>query len=148
MQDIYWRIAVRQYWITLVTSRASRRRCWGHLLINTSWSKPWPGVNMLPNMNKCVSRWSILSASLRVVALKLLELTLFALPKRWYSSIPCVQLRRGWRHHQSPFSLSSTCVLLPYAANTEFFSRLSAGLCTLSKAGWVISRRPHGITGN
>ena len=41
MQDIYQRIAVRQYWIPLVTSRASRRRCWGHLLIYTScYSQP------------------------------------------------------------------------------------------------------------
>ena len=40
MQDIYQRIAVRQYWIPLVTSHASRRRCWGHLLICTSCSLP------------------------------------------------------------------------------------------------------------
>ena len=37
MQDIYKRIAVRQYWIPLVTSRSSRRRCWSCLLIYTSW---------------------------------------------------------------------------------------------------------------
>ena len=37
MQDICQRIAVRQYWIPLVTSRASRRRCWDHLLIYTSY---------------------------------------------------------------------------------------------------------------
>ena len=39
MQAIYQRMSVRQYWIPLVTSRASRRRCWGHLLIYTSWSR-------------------------------------------------------------------------------------------------------------
>ena len=37
MQDIYQRIAVRQYWIPLVTSHARRRRCWDHLIIYTSW---------------------------------------------------------------------------------------------------------------
>ena len=40
MQNIYQRIAVRQYWIPLVTSRASWRSCWGHLLIYTS--SPYP----------------------------------------------------------------------------------------------------------
>ena len=34
---IYQRIAVRQYWILLVTSRSSKRCCWGHLLFYTSW---------------------------------------------------------------------------------------------------------------
>ena len=45
MQDIYQRIAVRQYWKPLVTSPASRRRCWGHLLIYTSWLIVWLGFD-------------------------------------------------------------------------------------------------------
>ena len=36
MHGMYQRIAVRQYWIPLVTSHAGRRRCWGHLQIYTS----------------------------------------------------------------------------------------------------------------
>ena len=35
---------------------------------------------MLPNINKCENGWSNCSADLRVVSLKLLELTQFALP--------------------------------------------------------------------
>ena len=37
-------------------------------------------VNLLPNINTCENEWSYFSANMRVVALKLLELTQFASP--------------------------------------------------------------------
>ena len=110
MQDIYQQIAVRQYWSPLVKSRASRRRCWDHLLINTSWSNPWPWANMLRNMNKCENRRSNFSASFGVVALKLTELIRFALLNQWFTSVSYVPLHREWRHYELSLSLRWACV--------------------------------------
>ena len=42
--------------------------------------KPCNLRNMLPNINTCENRWSYFSENLRVVAMKLLELTQFASP--------------------------------------------------------------------
>ena len=49
------------------------------LVIGTEM-KPWLSRKMLPNINTCGNRWSNFSANLRVVSLKLLELTQFTWP--------------------------------------------------------------------
>ena len=41
---------------------------------------PWLALNMLPNVNTCENGWLNFSANLRVLWLKLLELTQFACP--------------------------------------------------------------------
>ena len=49
-------------------------------LVTGTEMKPWLSRNMLPNINTCENGWSNFSANLRVVLLKLLELTQFAWP--------------------------------------------------------------------
>ena len=49
-------------------------------LVTGTDMKPWLSRNMLPNINTCENGWSKFSANLRVVSLKLLELTQFAWP--------------------------------------------------------------------
>ena len=46
-------------------------------------SSPWPWANMLKNMNKCENGWSNFSENLRIVALKLFELTRFLSPNQF-----------------------------------------------------------------
>ena len=47
-------------------------------LVTGTEMKPWLSRNMLPNINTCENGWLNFSANLRVVSLKLLELTQFA----------------------------------------------------------------------
>ena len=49
-------------------------------LVTGTEMKPWLSRNMLPNINTCENIYSNFSANLRVVSLKLLELTQFAWP--------------------------------------------------------------------
>ena len=49
-------------------------------LVTGTEMKPWLSRNMLPNINTCENGWSNFSANLRVVSLKLIELTQFAWP--------------------------------------------------------------------
>ena len=50
-------------------------------LVTGTEMKPWLSRNMLPNINTCKNDWSNFSANLKVVSLKILELTQFAWPK-------------------------------------------------------------------
>ena len=47
-------------------------------LVTGTEMKPWLSRNMFPNINTCENGWSNFSANLRVVSLKVLELTQFA----------------------------------------------------------------------
>ena len=59
-------------------------------LVTGTEMKPWLSRNMLPNINTCENRWSNFSANLRVVSLKLLELSQFAWPNlSIYSNFLC-----------------------------------------------------------
>ena len=49
-------------------------------LVTGTEMKPWLSQNMLPNINTCENGWSNFSANLRIVSLKLLELTQFTWP--------------------------------------------------------------------
>ena len=49
-------------------------------LVTGTEMKPWLSGNTLPNINTCENGWSNFSANLRVVSLKLLELSQFAWP--------------------------------------------------------------------
>ena len=49
-------------------------------LVTGTEMKPWLSRNMLKNINTCENAWSNFSANLRVVSLKLLELTQYAWP--------------------------------------------------------------------
>ena len=49
-------------------------------LVTGTETKPWLSRNMLPNINTCGNGWSNFSVNLKVVSLKLLELTQFAWP--------------------------------------------------------------------
>ena len=49
-------------------------------LVTGNEMKPWLSRNKLPNINTCENGWSNFSANLKVVSLKLLELTQFAWP--------------------------------------------------------------------
>ena len=62
-------------------------------LVTGTEMKPWLSRNMLININACENGWSNFSANLRVLSLKLLELTQFARPNlsiyiNFYSSVP------------------------------------------------------------
>ena len=45
-------------------------------------TKPWKSGSMFPNIKTCRNRWSNFSANLRIVSLKLLELTRFLSPNQ------------------------------------------------------------------
>ena len=49
-------------------------------LVTGTEMNPWLSRNMLPNINTCENGWSDFSANLRVVSIKLFDLTRFAWP--------------------------------------------------------------------
>ena len=63
-------------------------------LVTCTEMKPWLSRNKVPNINTCENGWSNFSANLRVVPLKLLELTQFAWPNlslcfSFLYAVPC-----------------------------------------------------------
>ena len=63
-------------------------------LVTGTEMKPWLSRNMLPNINTCENGGLNFSVNLRVVSLKLLELTQFAWPNlsiyfNFFCAVPC-----------------------------------------------------------
>ena len=60
-------------------------------LVTCTATKPWLSINMLPNINICENVCSNFSTNLRVVALKFIELTQFAIPNYQFTLISYMQ---------------------------------------------------------
>ena len=72
-------------------------------LVTGITTKPCLSGSMLPNINTCENEYSNFSATLRVVAIKLLEITKLASPKPsiYFNFVRC----SGVRHDKGQFSL-------------------------------------------
>ena len=76
-------------------------------LVTGTQMKPWLSRSMLSNINTCENGWLNFSSNLRVMSLKLLELTQFTWPNlSIYFNFLCAS---GWHHQEYLFSDEATC---------------------------------------
>ena len=101
-------------------------------LVTGTEMKPWLSPNMLPNIKTCENGWSNFLANLRVVSLKLLQLTQFTWPNlpinfNFLCDVPrddVIESTRFWWGHLLSFHHDLTVGLKTCAT-----SRISKGAC-------------------
>ena len=111
-----------------------------YLMTGTA-TKPWLSGIMLPNIKTCENRWSNFSENLRIVDLKLLELTRFLSPNlSIYSNLHSVCTVLGVRCDVDIFKLTASAQSIYREVNDNTY-RINENICMRGKNRllWFIS---------